>query len=152
MEARYRRVLLGAAAVAVFAVVWLIAAAGFHQPADSAVPTAAALDAIALMLIAPYIPGPVKPSELAGEVLAEARDKLRQTVRSQVAQQALALTDRGVLAVPWTGGLSYARATVRELASIVDGGQLIIFGDTQSGKTTLATRLAEELSLDPPRK
>jgi adenylate kinase family enzyme len=41
---------------------------------------------------------------------------------------------------------------VRELASIVDGGQLIIFGDTQSGKTTLATRLAEELSLDPPRK
>ena len=104
------------------------------------------------MLIAPYIPGPFKPSELAGEVLAEARDKLRQTVRSQVAQQALALTDRGVLAVPWTGGLSYARATVRELASIVDGGQLIIFGDTQSGKTTLATRLAEELSLDPPRK
>lgn len=152
LEARYRRVLLGAAAVAVFAVVWLIAAAGFHQPADSAVPTAAALDAIALMLIAPYIPGPVKPPELAGEVMAEARDRLRQTVRSQVAQQALALTDRGVLAVPWTGGLSYARATVPELASIVDGGQLIVFGDTQSGKTTLATRLAEELSTESTRQ
>jgi hypothetical protein len=152
LEARYRGALLGAAALTVFAVAWLIAAAGFHQPAGSAVPIAAALDAIALMLIAPYIPGPVKPPELAGEVLAEARERLRQTVRSQVAQQAVALTDRGVLAVPWTGGLSYACATVPDLASIVVGGQLIVFGDTQSGKTTLATRLAEELSTKSTRQ
>lgn len=130
-----------------FAVVWLVSAAAFGQPSALAVPIAAALDAIALVIFAPLVPGSGKPPEPTAESLTEAQKRLRGTVRSQIAEQALALTARGVLAVPWTGGLPYARSTVADLASIVGGGhQLIVFGGTQSGKTTLATRLAEELA------
>lgn len=80
---------------------------------------------------------------------------MRSVVRSQVAEQANALTSPGVLTVPWvrTGDPAQARSSVADLTREVgDGGQLIVLGDSQSGKTTLATRLSELLAVHPDRQ
>ena len=153
MPAWSRRLVIATAAAALFAIVWLVSAALFRQPAVVSVPISAALDAIALVIITPFVPGHGAPPEPTAEGLAEAQNRLRRTVRSQVAQQSLALTARGVLKVPWTGGLTHARPSVSDLARAVGSGhQLIIFGGTQSGKTTLATRLAEMVAAGPRRQ
>lgn len=149
-----RRVWIAAGAVSIFAVAWWVSAGLFRQPADRSVALAAALDAIALVIFAPLIPGP-DHHESAGTPASQTYDltRLRSNARSLITEQVHALTDRGLLAVPWFATTSHEHnpphlnSSVVRLARFVEGGgQLIIFGGSQSGKTTLATRLAQALA------
>jgi hypothetical protein len=156
LSAGTRRFWIAAAAVAVFAAAWLVCEIPFRQGAGLSIALATALDAIAIPILAPYIPGPSDRTPLTPDSLAGALTHLRANVRSEATAQAKALTDRGVLAVPWSAQPSASArsaplgSSVQALASFVEsGGQLIALGGPQSGKTTLATRLVEFLAANP---
>ncbi|HEY3734643.1 MAG TPA: hypothetical protein VGL63_12075 [Streptosporangiaceae bacterium] len=127
----------------------------FRTSADLAVAVCGVLEAIFFGLVASGRDKAAESSPASQEIIAEARSRLRSVVRSQVTEQANALTARGLLTVPWnrTGDPTQARSSVAELARAVEAGrQLIVLGGSQSGKTTLATRLAETLAAHPGRQ
>ncbi|NES29973.1 hypothetical protein GCE86_07155 [Micromonospora terminaliae] len=82
-------------------------------------------------------------------------DRLRTKIGSAIAVQSNALTNRGLLTVPWLQeprrdgarqpDLADETALVRFVAS---GNGLLILGRSQSGKTTLSTRLAVLLAAE----
>jgi NACHT domain len=155
-----RRAWITAAAIGIFAAAWLGSALIFRQDTEASVGIAAGLDAIALVLLAPLVPGPdTHPANATPEALAYGLDRMRDNVASLVTEQVSALTDRGTLAVPWRAGpnqVGFPATTaapttpVSSIATLLDsiehGSQLIIFGEAQSGKTTLALRLAQALT------
>ncbi|MEU6077167.1 hypothetical protein [Micromonospora sp. NPDC047074] len=80
-----------------------------------------------------------------------ALEVLRASVNRAVAEQVRLLTNRGLLVVPWslqTSGTDGPEPAAgmpegdEDLGDLVAaGGQLIVVGESQSGKTTLATRM-----------
>ncbi|WP_446215537.1 hypothetical protein [Micromonospora sp. IBHARD004] len=86
--------------------------------------------------------------------LEDALQDLQSSVTRSTTEQVQKLTDRGLIAVPWSrrsgetedGEDVNHRGFVsdEDLGSLVaGGGQLVVIGGSQSGKTTLATRLVE---------
>jgi hypothetical protein len=148
-----RRAWILAAALGLFLAIWFVAALISHDQVLS-VTIATGVDAVVALILAPLVPGPYQrvPSSTRAQI-AEGLGELRSRVCSQAADQFQALTDRGVLAVPWSAS-SFDSASepvqgdsIEELAAVLAaGGQLAIIGESQSGKTTLATRLVEHLS------
>ncbi|MFD6613403.1 hypothetical protein ACFWD1_31530 [Micromonospora chalcea] len=85
-------------------------------------------------------------------------ERLRSQIGSAISVQYNALTNRGLLSVPWVqqeGRVDVPRPALNDETALVNfvanGGSLLIFGESQSGKTTLATRLAVELARDDQR-
>ena len=148
MAGRFRLLLIGVAALGLLAVGWVVSVLVFKASADLAVAVASALVIIFFGVVAA---APAKSAAAQADI-AGARERLREVVNDQIAEQATALTARGVMAVPWTrtGEHLHTRSSVADLARAVAAGrQLIILGSSQSGKTTLATRLAETLAGRP---
>lgn len=150
-----RRLLTATAAIGLLVVVWLVSVRVFRTSADLAVAVCGVLEAIFFGLVALGKDEAAESSAASPEIIAVARSRLRSAVSSQVTEQATALTARGLLTVPWnrTGDPTQDRSSVAELARAVEAGrQLIVLGGSQSGKTTLATRLAETLAAHPGRQ
>lgn len=148
-----RRAWILAAALGLFLAIWLVAALISHDQVLS-VTIATGVDAVVALVLAPLVPGLHQraPSSTRAQI-AEGLGQLRNRVCSQAADQFQALTDRGVLAVPWSAHSFDADSepingdSIEELATVLAaGGQLAIIGGSQSGKTTLATRIVEYLS------
>jgi hypothetical protein len=144
-----QRLYIGTAAIGLLVVGWVVCVRAFRMSPGLAVAICGVLEAIFLGTVAAGKGRSIQSPAAGPEILAEARSRLRSVVRSQIAEQANVLTGRGLITVPWnrTGDPAQARSSVAELARAVEAGrQLIILGGSQSGKTTLATRLAETLA------
>ena len=142
-----RRLTVASVAIAILAATWIVSTLAFRFSADRAVAIAGVLEAIFIGVVQLAAGNKREQAEIP-EAVAEARRRLNSTVRSQAVDQARELTDLGTLPVSWNmvGG-ARGRSSVLELARSVEAGrQLIIFGEAQSGKTTLATRLTEALA------
>lgn len=148
-----RRFWIASAAIAILAVIWVVCTLLFRSSADLAVAIAGVIEAIFIGIV-PLSAHSKREQADTPEAMAEARRRLNSKVRSQAADQAHELTDQGTLRVPWNIAAGKpGRSSVLELARAVETGrQLIIFGEAQSGKTTLATRLTEALAARPGRQ
>jgi len=137
----------------VIGVVALILVAGFRQTADVSWPIGGSVATVYITVLVAVMALKSASAEPTADSLSHARSRLRSVVDSEVAKQARALIARGVLTVPWTGSQLAAESSLSDLAySVGAGGQLIVFGESQSGKTTLAVRLAQELAAQSARQ
>ncbi len=152
--------LIGLVAAVVLAITWLVCEELFRVPADRSIAITSLFAVVVAMILGPRVASGATDNHNSSAnftpgVLAASELLLRAKVTSSTSEQVNALTDRGILAVPWTVSATSAITTdaVSGLADYVSsGGQLVILGDSQSGKTTLATRLASLLSTSAGRQ
>jgi len=147
-----RLALTGIVGLAMFFGAWLAAESLAGLARSDAIAVAAAIDAVVFgALIALATQGRANRSSVRALTTAEVIGQLRTSVTRSTAEQVQALTDRGLLAVPWTVRSAKSTATGASHSGhdeddalgrfVAEGGRLIIIGGSQSGKTTLATRL-----------
>ena len=154
MTRRARLTRFLATAFAVLAAAWLVAQAIFRLALGTSVTIAAAVDAVVLGGLAVYFSATGEDADvkLTSDHASAAMTVLHAKVRSTISEQVHSLTNHGTIEVPWTWSSPAPRSraigrSINDLANhVAGGGQLIVFGESQSGKTTLATRIVAELS------
>ena len=152
-----RFVIAGLVGCLTFGLTWGTAEGAFHLDRSSALTLAGFLSGLFAVGFGFWAAKDTNsPFPVPAIDVSRGLERLRSTVSSQTAEQVATLTGPSAISVPWatfdygvgrTGDRRVVPLAEDRLASFIEsGGQLIILGGSQSGKTTLATRLVQLMS------